>query len=104
MFGQIWRHKGFKRKARTMKVRVQLLAAMSGNVSGDEHDIREVSAKSALALVKADMVIALADEPGEVLDIETLEAMAEDEAAIEAASKARADAMARRKGRGNRRR
>lgn len=78
-----------------MKVRVQLLAAMSGNVSGDEGDIREVPIKSALALVKADMVIALADEPGEVLDIETLEAMAEDEAAIDAATKANADAKAK---------
>ncbi len=61
-------------------MRVQLLERLSGDVAGDEGEIREVTARQAYALVKADMAIALGDEEGETLTIDQLSDMVADEA------------------------
>lgn len=61
-------------------MRVQLLERLRGDVAGDEGEIREVTARQAYALQKADMAVALSDEPGETLSIDQLSGMVADEA------------------------
>ena len=71
-----------------MKVKVQLLEKLTGDVAGVAGDIREVSARSAMNLQGADMAVALAGEHGKTLDLETLIELAAEEAAAEEATEA----------------